>query len=81
MSTSPKVQEVAQQILDAFKAGTIPSALAQIFLHHKSNSDSPASRWSWRNQLIAAIAGHFDARGFRQWQQVGRSVRKGERAF
>jgi hypothetical protein len=77
----PKVQEVAQQILDALQAGTVPAALAQIFIRHKNNSACPAARWSWRNQLTAALTGHYDARGFRQWQQVGRNVRKGERAF
>ena len=28
-----------------------------------------------------ALAGHADARGFRQWQEVGRWVRKGEKSF
>jgi hypothetical protein len=81
MSTSPKVAAVAAQILEAFKAGTVPAALAQIFIRHKNNADCPAAKWSWRNQLTAALAGHYDARGFRQWQQVGRNVKKGERAF
>jgi hypothetical protein len=81
MSTSPKVEAVAAQILAAFEAGTVPAALAQIFIRHKNNADCPAARWSWRNQLSAALAGHYDARGFRQWQQVGRSVKKGERAL
>ncbi len=81
MSTSPKVQAIAHQILDAFKAGTVPSALAQVFIRHKNHADCPAARWSWRNQLTAALCGHYDARGFRQWQQVGRNVKKGERAF
>jgi len=78
--THPQVKAVASQILAAFEAGTVPAALAQIFIH-RNNSDVPSSRWSWRNQLVAALAGHHDARGFRQWQQIGRSVRKGERAF
>ena len=81
MSTSPKVQAVAAQILAAFEAGTVPSVCAQIFIRHKNHSDCPAAKWSWRNQLTAALAGHYDARGFRQWQQVGRNVKKGERAI
>jgi len=81
MSTSPKVAAVAAQILAAFEAGTVPAACAQIFIRHKNNAECPAARWSWRNQLTAALAGHFDARGFRQWQQAGRAVKKGERAF
>lgn len=41
----------------------------------------PCRAWSWSNQLLTALAGFDDARGFRQWQHVGRHVRKGERAF
>ena len=33
------------------------------------------------NQLLVALHGHSDARGFRQWQSAGRYVRKGERSF
>ena len=29
-------------------------------------------RWSWRNQLLTALSGYHDARGYRQWQEVGR---------
>ncbi|HXO19597.1 MAG TPA: ArdC family protein [Thermoanaerobaculia bacterium] len=81
MSSSPKVEAVAAQILTAFEAGTVPSACAQIFIRHKNSADCPSAKWSWRNQLTAALAGHYDARGFRQWQQVGRNVKKGEHAF
>lgn len=74
-----KAQQVADDILDAFKTGDVPKALAQIFIHH--DCDCPSEKWSWRNRLLAALAGHYDARGFRQWQQVDRCVRKGQRAF
>jgi hypothetical protein len=40
-----------------------------------------SARWSWRNQLIAVLPRHADARGFRQWHLVGRTVRKGQHAF
>jgi hypothetical protein len=78
MSSQPKVQEVTQQILAAFESGKLPAALAQTFLVF---SDSPCARWSITNRMIMAIHGYGDARGFRQWQEVGRSVRKGEHAF
>jgi len=79
MKNQEKAQKVAQQIVDAFQRGDVPKALAQIFI--RRNIDSPTRHWSWRNQLLAMLEGHYDARGFRQWQQVGRSVKKGERAF
>jgi antirestriction protein ArdC len=78
MSSQPKVQEVTQRILEAFESGALPAALAQTFL---MLPDSPCARWSITNRMIVALRGYGDARGFRQWQAVGRSVRKGERAF
>ena len=74
-----KALDVAGDILAAFANGTVPAACANVFLHR--SDDLPSARWSWRNRLIAALHGHLDARGFRQWQQVGRTVRRGEHAF
>jgi hypothetical protein len=73
------VQQVAEEIVRAFRDGTVPKALAQVFIHFRI--DCPAQKWSFRNRFIAALHGHPDARGFRQWQEIGRQVRKGERAF
>ena len=70
---------VAQQILAQFRAGSLPKALAPIFLHRGENV--PCRKWSWNNQLLVALAGFDDARGVRQWNAVERFVRKGEKAF
>ncbi len=79
MSASPQVQAAADNILKAFETATVPKAMANLFLF--DHVDVPSLDWSWRNRLLAAIAGHFDARGYRQWESVGRHVRKGEHAF
>jgi len=75
-----KAEEAAQDILRAFESpNDLPKPLAQIFVHRRDGA--PCRKWSWRNQLIVALRGHTDARGFRQWEEVGRRVKKGERAF
>ena len=74
-----KAASAATQILEAFRTGNLPQALAPIFIHRKDNV--PCRAWSWSNQLLVALAGHGDARGYRQWQEVGRQVKKGERSF
>ncbi len=74
-----KTQQVADDIVAAFEQGDIPKALAQVFIHKKE--DRPCARWSWCNQLLVALHGCTDARGIRQWNAVGRSVNKGEKAF
>jgi len=74
-----RAESVAQRILDAFEHGAVPTALAQVFIAHKDHV--PCRAWSWGNQLLAALAGTVDARGYRQWQAVGRHVKKGASAF
>ena len=75
-----KAETAANTILKAFQnPGELPKALAPIFI--KRRDDVPCRQWSWSNQLIVAISGHSDARGFRQWQKVGRHVKKGEKSF
>lgn len=75
-----KAEEAAADILKAFEnSNALPKPLAQIFVHRKDGA--PCRKWSWRNQLIVALRGHREARGFRQWEAAGRRVRKGATAF
>jgi len=72
--------EIAQRIVEVFKQPErLPVALAPIFIHRKD--DVPCRKWSWHNQLIAALCGTTDARGFRQWDEVKRKVKKGSKAI
>ncbi len=74
-----KAESVATRIIDQFKSGNIPKALAPIFI--RRNDNIPCRAWSWANQLLAALAGHDDARSYLEWQKVGRHVRRGEHGF
>ena len=44
-------------------------------------SRRPMDRWSLSNRLWTMFSGTNDARGFRQWEEVGRRVRKGAKAI
>ena len=74
-----KAEQAARTIVEAFESGNLPKALAPIFIRRKDNV--PCRQWSWSNQLLTALAGHSDARGFRQWEEAGRHVKKGEKSF
>lgn len=75
-----QAEEAAEEILRAFKnPSKLPRPLAQVFIHR--NDGAPCRDWSWRNQLLVALHGYAQARGFRQWEQVGRKIRRGEKAF
>jgi hypothetical protein len=73
-------EAAAKAIVTAFETpDSLPEPMAQMFFRRRD--DLPCRRWSWRNQMLVALRGTMDARGFRQWQQVGRWVKSGEKAF
>jgi hypothetical protein len=74
-----QAEQAAQAILAAFQGGNLPKALAPVFIRRKDNV--PCRCWSWSNQLLVALYGHSDARGYRQWEAVGRHVCKGQKGF
>ena len=75
-----QAEGVAQAILRAFEdANNLPKPLAQIFIRRKDAAHF--AKWSWGNQLTVILRGYTDARGFNQWHDVGRWVKKGEKAF
>lgn len=73
-----KVDEVLNGIVDLFTDGDVPAAVAVATF---PTPDIPMAAWSLRNRVLAMLAGTGDARGFRQWEKVGRYVSKGKRAF
>jgi hypothetical protein len=79
MQYSGKAVEVASKIIEAFQSGNLPKALAPIFIRRKDGV--PCRSWSWGNQLLCVIYGTSDARGIRQWNECGRWVKKGSKAF
>lgn len=73
-----KVKIALEGILKRFESGDIPEVIA---LSTFPTYDIPSARWSLLNRMLMLIAGTRDARGYRQWEKVGRYVKKGARAF
>lgn len=78
MKTTEKAEQALTRILEAFETGDVAPALAKAML---PRVDVPSTRWSLNNRMLAALQGTLDARGFRQWKEVGRHPKKGSRAF
>ena len=79
MSDSKKAKVCLQRIVDLFKEGNIPKALAVATIPPQAGI--PSAKWSLSNRLLQFLADTSDARGFRQWQEAGRKVNKGSKAF
>lgn len=73
-----RVKNVLNTIIEKFKSGDIPEAVA---LASFPIPDTPSARWSFTNRTLMFLSGTGDARGFRQWQEVNRWVQKGARAI
>ena len=73
-----KVKQVLNVILEKFKSGEIPEAVA---LASYPAADVPSSKWSFTNRTLMFLAGTADARGYLQWKEVNRWVKKGAKAI
>jgi antirestriction protein ArdC len=72
------IHETVSGIIASFERGDIPEAIAYSMF---PISDIPSAKWSLLNRTIMFLAGTLDARGFRQWKQAGRHVKKGAKSF
>jgi len=72
------VRETLNSILEAFETGNIPEAIAFSMF---PIPDLPSSNWSVLNRITIFLSGTADARGFRQWNDAGRHVKRGAKAI
>ncbi len=73
-----KVKQVLNVILDKFKSGDIPEAVAYAIY---PIPEIPSAKWSLTNRTLMFLSGTMDGRGYKQWQQVDRYVKKSSKAF
>lgn len=66
------------KIIKLFDSDELPAKCAKVLI---DAPQKPSSKWSLGNQLLMLCAGTEDGRGFDQWKQVKRYVKKGARAF
>lgn len=80
MTFSKRAETSMKKVLSQFRSGDLSpiTKVARLQL----SEDAPSAKWSLANRVLAYVqAGELDCRGFRQWEQVGRTVKKGERAI
>jgi len=72
------VKKTIDIILDKFKTGDIPEAVAYSMFPF---SDIPSANWSLLNRMLMILNDTIDARGIWQWNKANRYVKKGSKAF
>jgi antirestriction protein ArdC len=75
-----RAEKALAQVISMFESGELPQAIARTTIA-RAAWDVPSARWSLGNRILMYLANTQDARGYRQWQEVGRHVKQGAKAF
>lgn len=79
---SDKVKAAMDKILKMFESDNLEIMARAVFKKPEGSTYSkPSDNWSFINRMLMLIEETEDARGYRQWQDAGRSVKKGSKAF
>ena len=81
MDKATIIKNAVDTLLDMFQSGNFPAKVATTIIRKQEEDNIPADSWSFANRLLMAAQGTSDARGFRQWQEVNRHVKKGSKAI
>ncbi len=74
-----RAKHAAESVLHVWQSGDLPAKIAQSVLIAKT--DLPCAKWTLANRVLMIAQGTGDARGFNQWKEAGRNVRKGAQAI
>ncbi len=73
-----KIKQTLKNILDCFESGNLPKAITYSVF---PPANIPSANWSLLNRILVFLSGTQDARGFRQWKEAKRYVKKGAKAI
>lgn len=78
MKIQGKAADQIEKLVEQFRSENVTESITKVMI---TTGDIPAGKWSTMNRWISFVqTGDIDCRGFRQWEQAGRKVNKGEKA-
>ena len=72
------IKNTLKKILECFESGNLPKAISYSVF---PAANIPSSKWSLINRILMFLSDTQDARGFLQWKEVNRHVKKGVKAI
>lgn len=75
--------EAVNKLIEMFKSKEFSKCVAMtVIKRREGDHGKPSDKWSIGNHIIMYVIGETqDARTYKQWQEVGRHVKKGSKAF
>ena len=81
MDKATIIQSAITTLMAMFAGGNFPAQVAMTIIRKAEGDTVPSDSWSLGNRLLMGAQATSDARGFRQWGEVGRHVKKGSKAI
>ena len=75
------IKEAVANLFATFQRGDFPNQLAHNVIRKHDADIIPSDSWSLGNRALMFSSNTADARGYKQWLEVGRQVRKGSKAI
>ena len=75
------IKDSVDSLMSMFQSGEFPEKIALSIIRRHDGDTIPADEWSLGNRALMFAQGTSDARGYKQWQEVNRFVKKGGRAI
>lgn len=81
MDRTTTIQRAITTLMETFRSGNFPTQVAMTIIRRQEGDNIPSDSWSFANRLLMVAQGTNDARGFKQWQEVKRHVKRGATAI
>ena len=81
MEKTKIIESAVSKLMKMFESGEFPAQLATTIIRRNEADERPSDSWSIGNRILMASQNTSDARGYNQWQEVGRQVKKGSKAI
>ena len=84
---SANAQRALEDVRERLASGNVGPLVQMAVIARQPGDDKPSDHWSFNNRLLVLLQTYFhpggpptlDCRGFQQWKEVGRWVRKREK--
>lgn len=81
MDKTTIIKTAVKTLMATFESGNFPAQIATTIIRKHEGDDIPSDKWTFANRLLMSAQGTNDARGYKQWQQVNRQVKRGSLAI
>ena len=75
------IKSAVSKLMTMFQSGSFPAQLATTIIRRNEADEIPSDSWNIGNRILMSAQNTSDARGYNQWLEVKRQVKKGSKAI